>query len=140
MADALFAIIYAAFLKNLEGRLEAHGLWSSPATASSDSAVPTWADDTAVLFTSRHTADVTSDLATFMACAYDGLRRLGLAPNLNAGKTEVILMIQGKGAKAVRRRFSDFCQGVPSVASRSRGGRAFCASHSRVRSLRNGCS
>ena len=113
IADALFAVIYASFLLEMQGALEDKGLWTVTPGVSADSAVPTWADDTAVLFATVTAGEVLGALAEVASLACRGLRRLGLNPNLGAGKTEAVLQIQGEGLRRAKQRA--FCPNAPGV-------------------------
>ena len=87
-------------------------LWA-PAVPSDDSAVPTWADDTAVMFATS-LADELPQALSAATCVCNGLARLGLRPNLGPGKTEAVLLVQGAGTQSVRRRL--FCADSPGVS------------------------
>ena len=114
IADALFAVIYASFLTELQCAMAAKGLWTVSEPASADSAVPTWADDTAVLFATVTADEVRGALAEVAELACNGLRRLGLEPNLAAGKTEAVLQLQGTGSRTVKQQaFCPSTSGVP---------------------------
>ena len=74
IADALFAIVYASFLTDVQSRLHAQGCTSVEVCGCGDSAVPTWADDTAILFGVRTAADVLPALGQVASAACNGMQ------------------------------------------------------------------
>ena len=110
IADALFAIVYASFLTDVQSRLHAQGCTSVEVCGCGDSAVPTWADDTAILFGVRTAADVLPALGQ-VAC--NGMQRLGLTPNFGPGKTEAVLLLQGVGSKRLKQQ--ELCSETPGI-------------------------
>ena len=121
IADTLFAIIYASYLSDLQASLRERGFSSSVANCQ-DSDTPTWADDTAVLFQAASASAAAHVLEEVAALAYAGMTRLGLQPNLGAGKTEAILSLRGTGSREVRR--SIYCAATPGVCFQGPDGRS----------------
>ena len=113
IADALFAIVYASFLTDVQSRLHAQGCTSVEVCGCGDSAVPTWADDTAILFGVRTAADVLPALGQVASAACNGMQRLGLTPNFGPGKTEAVLLLQGVGSKRLKQQ--ELCSETPGI-------------------------
>ena len=114
IADTLFGLIYARFLTSMDAQLKEKGIMARlHDLPDAQPGQPTWADDTAILFTSRRAEDVTADLAEVASLMCAGLTRLGLSPNFAAGKTETMLVWKGSGCRAARR--SALCQAHPAI-------------------------
>ena len=113
IADALFAIVYASFLTDVQSRLHAQGCTSVEVCGNGDSAVPTWADDTAILFGVRSAAEVLPALGQVASVACNGMQRLGLTPNFGPGKTEAVLLLQGFGSKRLKQQ--ELCSETPGI-------------------------
>ena len=112
IADTLFSIVYASFLNDLQAVLQREGLAIADAKGG-DSDVPTWADDTAVLFVAGHPDQLLGALQTVTESVCRGIARLGLTANLGAGKTEAVLSVRGYGCKRVCREI--FCPECPGI-------------------------
>ena len=108
LADILFVITYTVFVEAFQNALCNAGLLCTLPHASSSGLVaapiPTWLDDSAVLIHSQSADSVEKDMAQATAIARRLLHCIGIPLNLTPGKSEALIVINGKAMRAERRR------------------------------------
>ena len=115
IVDALFGIVYAKVLWRIHQQFGDAGITAtiSHAGQTASAGEPTWADDSAFLFTSRNAREVAGDLATAARIICEGIKSIGLAPNYGANKTEAVLVWRGPRSRVARREI--LCTSEPGV-------------------------
>ena len=108
IADLLFALVQADFLRNVQCRLRQEGLTEDPlqSRAGLDNMLlsPVWADDTAMLFADGSASALLPKIRSVLTVVHECFLTRGMQPNYSKGKTELLLSFRGKGAPALRRR------------------------------------
>ena len=127
IADTLFALVFRDFLISVQEFLDQEGIGvtlhipvAGDESVCYTAPMPTWADDTCVLFQAAGAADVSAAITCIAAATQRLLRPLRLSPNFNAGKTEVIAVYHGCGAKKAKQH--TLCDKEPAVAFTSQDG------------------
>jgi len=121
-ADVIWNITYAKFLQRVTARLEATGAFSSLSwnempgllcdTGShwSKHFAVTWADDTALMGWCTRATQLIPQLRVTSEIVFSELLRLGMSPNVDAGKTEAIVDLRGPDSLQCRRYLHGPCQ------------------------------
>eukprot|EP00438_Fugacium_kawagutii_P013423 Skav211299 [mRNA] locus=scaffold1052:70762:76259:- [translate_table: standard] len=115
-ADCIFTCVFARVLEVIQRRLheldlvvripkERPGL-DEPVPMESDVYLgPVWMDDCCVLMSAPHSEALIGQLGVVTGIVLDSCREFGFTPNVDAGKTEILLAPSGRGTKALRNRF-----------------------------------
>ena len=115
-ADLLFGVVTSQILQDLEPELAQHGVqtclewngfrntFAAPGDASQTSAVHVvWADDIAVMLHHEQPEELLYALKNVIALYMDRLAQRGLLLNMAPGKSEALVILRGKGSRALRR-------------------------------------
>ena len=114
LADALWALSFGQFLQTIEKRLSSLetscapswnqeiGLLAAPGQHRVSNSCVAWADDLACIGTSRDPISLIPKIQVVTETIFSELLAMGLSPNLNPGKTEVVLSIRGSRKVAVQ--------------------------------------
>ena len=121
IADTLFALVFRDFLLSVQDFLASLSVQVGTPSLSSHTgfspsggvALPTWADDTCVLFQVQQACQVNQAIAAIAQATEALLAPIGLKPNFSAGKTEAIAIYHGYGAR--RARQETLSQHIPVV-------------------------
>ena len=122
LADLLFSYLFAAVLAKVKQSLLSEGIdvglgWSErmrgsvvPVPADPSSAGVcltdcTWMDDMCLMVSTRTATDLFPTLRFAAGVLLDQCLSHGMTPNLDKGKSEVIVMVHRKGSRAVRRQY-----------------------------------
>eukprot|EP00438_Fugacium_kawagutii_P005073 Skav200544 [mRNA] locus=scaffold676:310903:315876:+ [translate_table: standard] len=119
-ADIVFGLLFGHMLHQLHGILRTEGLvtqipaikepglWSAPSDQAEELLGPTWMDDLAIAVTASHTEQLVCKATRVAGYLVDLCRARGMSPNFSAGKTELLMVLKGKGTKEwAPRLFSD---------------------------------
>ena len=128
IADTLFALVFRDFLIGVQQFLVDSSIHvAAPAPADNalhschpGTPLPTWADDTCVLFQVQKACQVNAAISAIARATEEFLAPVGLEPNFSAGKTEAIAVYHGHGAR--RARQETLVQQVPVIHFVSRNG------------------
>ena len=116
VADLLFALVQADFLRDAQNRLECDGLLEDPvqqrANLGGRLVSPVWADDTAMMFADADATRLLPRMQAALAHIHAGFIQRGMQPNYNRGKTELMMAFRGRGAPAMRRRIHVWNGGI----------------------------
>ena len=108
LADILFVITYTVFVEAFQAELRSAGLLCTLSQGKHGprltAPIPTWLDDSAVLIHSRSAEMVEKDMAQAADIARRLLRCIGIPLNLSPGKSEALILINGKTMRSERRR------------------------------------
>ena len=118
LADLLFSFLFSEVLARIRARLSDldlqcrfawHEAWSGQLSsdcsglgATQSPVDVTWMDDCALLYFSASAAAVLEGTRRIAAIMLDECIRAILTPNLGPGKSETVVSLQGKGARALR--------------------------------------
>ena len=115
-ADLLFGVVTSQILQDLEPELAQFGVqtcleWNgfrntlaAPGEEAQASAIHVvWADDIAVMLHHEQPAELIYALKNVMALYMDRLAQRGLLLNMAPGKSEALVLLRGKGSRALRR-------------------------------------
>ena len=129
-ADVVFGYLWAKLLRQLEGKLVAHGIlehipdieFPDPYTIHGVQTGqeipllgPTWMDDLNVLIVANSNGALISKTQTAMSLLLDACTAYQMQPNLNKGKTEVMLRFCGARSREYRREYYSAQAGLPVV-------------------------
>ena len=108
IADLLFALVQADFMKDVRDRLHEAGLLEddiSRAAFGEDKLIaPTWADDSVILQCARSADALVAKTRRSLSFVHTEFLRRAMQPNYAQGKTEVVFALRGQGAPAWRQR------------------------------------
>ena len=116
-ADVVFNFLFIRVLNALRPQLEELGVlfslewsgipsihpWQHPTCSTESIFEAVWADDLAILLMDADAAILVEKTTTAATMLIDVCVSFGLMPNMDPGKTEVILALYGKGSTKVRR-------------------------------------
>ena len=128
IADTLFATVFRDFLMSVQDFLDLKGLSARvclPDTSGSSTKeytvpMPTWADDTCILFQTPNADAVNQAIADIAEATQRLLAPIRLLPNFCAGKTEAMAVYHGGGAR--RARQATLCANEPVIEFRNPAG------------------
>ena len=119
-ADVIFGYLWAKVLHALQSQLDQMGLLErfehhdgpllfgelhGERSAAFGFVGPCWCDDLCVCISTDGADELACRTATATGLLLDLCRSHGMTPNLNKGKTEIILSAQGRGCRAVKKHF-----------------------------------
>ena len=118
-ADVVFGYLWSRVLQSLEAQLQDHdlltmypclddmGLRGQPMETSLPFVGPTWCDDLSICLWAPTAAELETGASVAAGIIFDLCRQHGMTPNLRKGKTSVLLSLQGKASRPIRRRYFD---------------------------------
>lgn len=124
-ADVVFGYLWAKILRKLETDLDGLGLLERfPAASDIGLAAPihedgglqvlgpTWCDDLCVLFSAEDAQGLVTKVGTVTSILIDLCKGHGVTPNLRKNKSEIMLVLKGKGSRHWRKICFDDWQGL----------------------------
>ena len=119
LADLIFGFIFARMLDNLRKDMQSASIWDStpwkldvPRTAVlCNGYIPTqlpsnleicWADDLALAMTATTAADILDRVQAVGGFLLRWIRKFGMKPNLQRGKSETLLHLRGPGSRKIK--------------------------------------
>eukprot|EP00438_Fugacium_kawagutii_P024345 Skav222445 [mRNA] locus=scaffold993:74343:79400:+ [translate_table: standard] len=119
-ADIVFGLLFSHVLKGLQACLRQEqlltlvssrdrpSLWAEATGLSEDFLGPTWMDDLSIAVAAKDSHELLSKTARVTGHLLDHCRKHGMQPNLQRNKTEILMVLKGRGSRELAPQlFSD---------------------------------
>ena len=122
-ADIVFGYLWSRVLKTIEGDLERAGLLeqipiydgkgprAQHTGRNANFLGPTWCDDLCICISAHHSIELEHKAGIVSGTLLDTCLGFGMLPNLDKGKTEIMLCFRGKGSKQLKAKYYGHEQG-----------------------------
>ena len=133
IADILFALVQADFMRATRERLRAEGLLddaiSQLAYGEDKLLAPSWADDSVILQCAASADAQVTKTQQSLSLVHEEFLRRAMLPNYAPGKTEVVFSLRGTGAPALRQRLLVRMGGLLSFSTSKGDQQVHCVRH-----------